>query len=150
MMAIIREIRKEEINSLVELCEAHAAYEKAAYFDKEERSVRLAHHLFKDSPSLYCFVAVVNDEMVGYTSYSLEFSTWEAGYYVHMDCLFVTDRYRGNKIGEQLVNKIKEESKLKGIRQIQWQTPDDNVHAIRFYDRIGGVKKKKYRYSLVL
>jgi hypothetical protein len=40
-----------------------------------------------------------------------------------------------------------EGGKLK-CNHIQWQTPDFNKRAIKFYERIGGISKSKERYFL--
>jgi len=53
-----------------------------------------------------------------------------------LDDLFVTPEYRGRKIGEKLINKIKEISKSKGWNLVRWITRDDNTRAKSLYDRV--------------
>ena len=53
-----------------------------------------------------------------------------------LDDLFVTPEYRGQKIGEKLINRIKEISKSKGWNLIRWITRDDNTRAKSLYDRV--------------
>ena len=53
-----------------------------------------------------------------------------------LDDLFVTPEYRGRKIGEKLINRIKEISKSKGWNLIRWITRDDNTRAKSLYDRV--------------
>ena len=53
-----------------------------------------------------------------------------------LDDLYVDPKYRGQKIGEKLINKIKEISKSKGWNFVRWITRDDNVRAKSLYDRI--------------
>ena len=77
-----------------------------------------------------------------------QFSTWDAQYYVYMDCLFMQEAARGFGIGEKLVNKMKEESRKSGCDLIQWQTPEFNERAIKFYKRIGAASKSKERFYL--
>ncbi len=55
---------------------------------------------------------------------------------------------RGYGIGVQIMDKIKEESQKMGCNLIQWQTPDFNTGAIRFYKRIGATSKFKERFFL--
>ncbi len=146
------EIRKplvNEMSQLIELCALHAAYEKYD-FTIEGKTEKLSAFLFSDVPPLQCYIALVDGEMVAYTTFSKQFSTWQAMHYVHMDCLFVLESHRGRVIGEMLVNKVKEATKEMGCNQIQWQTPHDNVRAIKFYHRIGGKAKQKLRYSLTI
>ena len=53
-----------------------------------------------------------------------------------LDDLFVDPKYRGQKIGEKLINKMKEISKYKGWNLVRWITRDDNVRAKSLYDRV--------------
>jgi GNAT superfamily N-acetyltransferase len=65
-----------------------------------------------------------------------------------MDCLYLIDSCRGIGIGKLLFDRIKEESKKLDIKEIQWQTPNFNTRAIKFYDRTGAHSKSKERYFL--
>ena len=65
-----------------------------------------------------------------------------------MDCLFIKEFVRGYGLGEKLVNKIKQEGKKLRCDLIQWQTPDFNIRAMKFYRRIGAVSKSKERFFL--
>ena len=53
-----------------------------------------------------------------------------------LDDLFVDPKHRGQKIGEKLINKMKEISKSKGWNLVRWITHDDNVRAKSLYDRV--------------
>ena len=65
-----------------------------------------------------------------------------------MDCLFLTEESRGYGIGEKMMNVIKLEAKKLNCSLIQWQTPNFNTRAIKFYNRIGRISKTKERYFL--
>ncbi|MEP5913610.1 MAG: GNAT family N-acetyltransferase, partial [Flavobacteriaceae bacterium] len=77
-----------------------------------------------------------------------QFSTWDSDFYIYMDCLFMTEESRGFGIGEKLINKIKLEGVKNQCTHIQWQTPDFNKRAIKFYNRIGAESKSKERFFL--
>jgi len=143
----LRPARPDDIGALVELCAEHAAYEQAEY-SPEGKAARLAAHLFKPEPSVHCLVAEANGQVVGYATYSKEFSTWDAGHYLHMDCLYLKDTHRGLGIGEEIVKRIADEARKLGISLLQWQTPDTNTRAIRFYQRLGATAKAKLRMYL--
>lgn len=143
----IRKPLQSEMNQLIELCALHAEYEKYD-FVKEGKAEKLGAYLFSENPPMQCYVAIVDGEMAAYTTFSKQFSTWQAMHYIHMDCLFVLENHRGKVIGEMLVNKVKDYAKESNCTQIQWQTPHDNVRAIKFYHRIGGKAKQKLRYYL--
>ncbi len=146
---VIRFAKESDLPKLVNLCKLHAQFEKSEY-ELEGKEELLKDHLFSERPSLYCLVAEHNQKLIGYTSYMKQFSTWDAGYYIYMDCLFLTEESRGFGIGERLINQIKEEAKKMDCSLIQWQTPKFNIRAMKFYDRIGASSKTKERYFLAL
>lgn len=145
----IRFVEREDLNQVIDLCRAHALYEQSDYSDAGKQD-GLLRDLFSTIPKLYCIVAEVGANLVGYATYMKQYATWEAGEYVYMDCLFVAESVRGQRIGEQLVERIKEESLKMGCSLIQWQTPDFNTRAIKFYNRIGATSLSKERFFLEL
>lgn len=144
---ILRFAKRSDVADIVQLCAQHARYEKADY-EAANKAEKLAKHLFAQSPSLYCLVVEQEGELIGYATYMKQFATWDADYYIYMDCLFMTEAARGFGIGEQLVNRIKEECRKLQCTHVQWQTPDFNERAITFYHRIGATSKSKERFFL--
>lgn len=143
----IRKATLEDLHVLVELCAEHAEFEHAEY-SPLGKAERLREHFFGTLPSAFCLVAEVDKTLAGYATYSKEFSTWDAGFYIHLDCLFLRPSYRGYGIGEKLVEQIREEARRLGCTLIQWQTPKFNTRAIKFYERIGAKQKEKVRFYL--
>jgi len=146
-VSIIRFVEKTDLEALVQLCELHAAFEEAEY-DSVNKKDKLQEHLFSIRPSLRCLVVEKDKKLIGYATYMKQFSTWDAAYYIYMDCLFLTEDSRGLGIGEKLVLFIKQEASKSKCSHIQWQTPDFNKRAIKFYQRIGAKSKPKERFFL--
>lgn len=147
MKSSIRFVKREDMNQLIDLCEAHATYEKCIY-NRANKSEKLERDLFSKHPKLYCLVVESANRLIGYASYTVQYSTWDACEYIYMDCLFMTEEARGFGIGEQLVRRIQREGKISEISLLQWQTPDFNIRAIKFYNRIGASSKSKERFFL--
>ncbi len=84
--ATIRFAKETDLAVIVDLCHQHALYEKSEY-DKTGKQDKLKTHLFCDQPHLNCLVAEVNNEVVGYATYIKQFATWDADFYIYMDCL---------------------------------------------------------------
>ncbi|MDO7590808.1 MAG: GNAT family N-acetyltransferase [Flavobacteriaceae bacterium] len=143
----IRFAGKSDLDALVGLCELHAIFEQSEYSSVNKKQ-QLNTHLFTDQPSLFCLVVEYNQKLIGYASYMKQFSTWDAEFYIYMDCLFMEENSRGFGIGEELVERIKKEGIKMRCSHIQWQTPEFNKRAIKFYDRIGAQSKSKMRYFL--
>ncbi|WP_116788645.1 GNAT family N-acetyltransferase [Flavobacterium psychrotrophum] len=146
---IIRDCKETDLDKLVILCEKHAAYERAAYL-VEGKKERLQYALFSDNRQLNCLVVEVSGTIIGYATYTFDFSTWDAQKFIYLDCLYLEDEYRNYGIGAVLMDKVKQAGEANGCINMQWQTPDFNEKAIKFYKRIGGVGKEKMRFTLNL
>lgn len=147
MQPIIRPVLPEDLSALVQLCVEHAAYERSAY-DPVGKADALAKLLFAPGARLECLVVEEQGVLVGYASFSVECSTWDAAHYMHMDCLFLRPEARNKGLGRNLMAAIARRALHAGITRMQWQTPSFNVDAIRFYDRLGPLKKEKLRYFM--
>jgi GNAT superfamily N-acetyltransferase len=147
MESTLRYAELEDLVHLIGLCADHAAYEQSPY-DSSGKAERLGRFLFSDAPELFCLVVECEGAIVGYATFMKEFSTWDADYYVHMDCLFLREPYRHQGIGKRLIQRIVQFARHKGISRIQWQTPASNGAAIRFYDSLGATSLAKQRFFM--
>jgi GNAT superfamily N-acetyltransferase len=145
----IRNCEPSDLPKLVVLCQKHAEYEKAVFSPEGiENGLKMA--LFGDNPKLYCLVVAAKGTIVGYVSYTFDFSTWDAADFMYMDCLFLEEEARSFGIGNVLIEKLKQIATEKNCINIQWQTPQFNERAIKFYKRIGANGKDKVRFTLNL
>lgn len=145
----IRKCEITDLPKLVILCQKHAEFEQADY-DPEGKEEALKKELFNDSSKLFCLVVAVETEIVGYVTYTFSYSTWSAGDYMYMDCLFLEESARSFGIGEVLINTLKQIGKEKNCVNMQWRTPQFNERAIKFYNRIGAKGKDKVCFFLDL
>ncbi|MFJ3973991.1 GNAT family N-acetyltransferase [Streptomyces sp. NPDC090021] len=65
-----------------------------------------------------------------------------------MDCLYLAAAARGQGLGAALVDGVTGLARELGLEQVQWQTPEWNEGAIRFYDRLGAASDPEFRYTL--
>jgi len=142
----IRFVKEQDLDELLDLCEEHAIYEKAIYF-RENKKAALKTHLF-EKQTLFCTVIEKDSKLIAYSTYMKQFSTWDANFYIYMDCLFVKEEYRSLGLGKKLLQRLKEESQKLNCDLIQWQTPNFNTRAIKFYENIGALSKTKERFFL--
>lgn len=142
----IRKAIPGDVAELVKLCAKHAEFEKEKYH-KQNKAELLTAALFSQNPVLFCYVASNANSLIGYATYTREFATWDANFYIHMDCLFLKAEARGNGVGEALVKAIAVEAKSMDY-EMQWQTPAFNVRALKFYNRLGATAKCKTRLYL--
>ncbi|MCH9650601.1 MAG: GNAT family N-acetyltransferase [Deltaproteobacteria bacterium] len=144
----VRRLEEKDLPELVELCREHAAFEQAPWVEKE----RLAglRDLFLTSDDSRCWVLDAPDELAGFASASLELATWDAQRYLHLDCLYLREAYRGQGLGLALVERVAQAALEMGAVNLQWQTPEWNDGAERFYRRLGAVPQRKLRFTLSL
>ena len=147
MNYVIEQPKRDQVYQILSLCVAHANFEKCEY-NPEGKQKRLSKAIFSKEPRLHCRVAVVDGKYVGYITWMKQYSTWDATEYLYMDCLFLEDMYRSQGIGVALVNEMKNFGKKSAINLIQWQTPDFNTRAIKFYRKIGAISLSKERFFL--
>ena len=82
----IRFAQKKDLPQIIDLCEEHAAYEKAEYNPKN-KSELLSNSIFGQNPVLNCLVAENDNGIIGYATFMKQFSTWDANFYIYLDCL---------------------------------------------------------------
>jgi GNAT superfamily N-acetyltransferase len=143
----IRKSRPSDIDEIIKLIDEHASYEGEQY-DSNGMAEKLSSFLFCENPPLHCLIAESENDILGYATYMFEFSTWDAGYYVHMDCLYLKSSARGTGIGKALINEILKRTEENNCNLMQWQTPVLNKRAISFYYGIGAIAKEKLRMYL--
>lgn len=146
-MANIRAVELNDMPAVIELCALHATYE-GARFSKHGKQQKLATAFLHEPQSAYCLVAEIDHQIVGYATATKEFSTWDADYYLHMDCLYIKEQHRGGGLGRRFIEKIKDLATSLGCAQVQWQTPSDNSQAIAFYHAQHAHSKDKKRFFL--
>ena len=147
MEYLVRACKEDDIPAVVTLCAKHAEYEGAAY-SPEGKAAGLRALLFGDHPVLFCLVVEWGNDVVGYATYTFDYSTWSAARFLYMDCLFLEPAFRGLGIGEAVMKQLVDISRTNDCVNIQWQTPDFNERAIAFYKRIGATGKNKVRFYI--
>ncbi|WP_223598543.1 GNAT family N-acetyltransferase [Chryseobacterium sp. GVT01B] len=141
----IRFAEEKDLTSIIELCKAHAHYERSS-FKEENKKKLLSKHILNPDSNIKCLIAESDTEIIGYATFFKQFSTWDVGYYIYVDCLFLKDSARGKGTGKQIMELIRVFSKEEGCSVIQWQTPNFNTRAIKFYSQLGAERKSKERF----
>ena len=98
---------------------------------------------FSDHAQFGAIVADKAGQLVGFASFTWNYSIWLGGKYMNIDDVFVDGGHRGLRIGEQLMLKAKELCADAGGIRLRWEVESDNRAAIRFYERLGAVVRTK-------
>jgi GNAT superfamily N-acetyltransferase len=144
---VIRPPGPGDVDALVELCAAHAAWEQAPY-DPSGKAARLGGMVLGTAPRIACLVADGGGALVGYATWTYDASTWDAREFAYLDCLYLNETHRGRGLGRALLARVARAALAAGCIQVQWHTPEFNDPAIRFYARTGAGRKTKIRFFL--
>lgn len=98
----------------------------------------------KTPPDFHCIVAEDNDEIAGMLVYYFLPYTTQNRPAIYMKELYVNDKYRGQKIGEQLMNALKKEAQINDCGVIKWTVAPWNEGGKRFYERLGAKENTEW------
>ena len=142
MEVTIRPARPEDVPAMLELVRELAVFEK----EPEAVTVTEAEMLdagFGEKPVWWGWVAEVDGQsavgsgqLVGIAVCYERYSTWR-GRVGYLEDIVVTDRVRGQGVGEKLFKACAAECVRRGYHHLTWQVLDWNEGAIRFYKRLG-------------
>ncbi|MFN7044143.1 MAG: GNAT family N-acetyltransferase [Flavobacterium sp.] len=132
---IVRKATKNDMPSVLELIQ------ELATFEKEPDAVvvtvdDLIRDGFSENPLFQCFVAEVENEIIGMALYYHRYSTWK-GKTIHLEDLVVRESKRGTGAGFALYKEIIKQGKAENVRRIEWNVLDWNTPAIDFYEKSG-------------
>ena len=130
----IREIKLKDKNQWEKLYRGYADFYKVEMNDKILQT--LWNWLHDKNHEVDGIVYEVDDKIVAFAHYRRMPSPLRGQNIGFLDDIFVEPEYRGKKIGEKLINRIKEISKSKGWNLVRWITRDDNIRAKSLYNRV--------------
>ncbi len=122
--------------------------QELAIFEKEPKAVELTlaeltTEGFGPNPLFYCFVAEMDQKIVGTAICYYRFSTWK-GRSVHLEDLIVTKSMRRQGIGNSLYKEVLAFANRHGVRRVEWAVLDWNTPAIEFYEQSGATLLKDW------
>jgi GNAT superfamily N-acetyltransferase len=135
MSITIRKATTTDMSSVLELIKELATFELEpdAVIVTEADLIRDA---FGENPLFYCFVAELNQEIIGMAVYYYRYSTWK-GKTIHLEDLIVKQAHRGTGAGSLLYQKVLQQGLIENVQRMEWAVLDWNIHAIDFYKKSG-------------
>jgi GNAT superfamily N-acetyltransferase len=99
--------------------------------------------------NMKCAVALDDGVIVGFTTYSLQNSTWSENGHCYLEDLFVDSTVRGKGVGRALIEYVKSYAIKNKCSRLYWNTDEDNATARRLYDTYTLESgKRQYRIAL--
>jgi ribosomal protein S18 acetylase RimI-like enzyme len=92
---------------------------------------------FNQEMNIYCYAAKDKDgKWLGLIHFRKYLRPIKAGAGIFIDDLYVDDDYRGQHIGQQLIQSVKDYAVTQELPIIRWITAEDNQIARKLYDKI--------------
>lgn len=92
---------------------------------------------FGDQPHFRALIAEIDSRFAGMCLYFPIYSTWMGRPGAYVQDLFVAEKFRGLKIGEELLRRLARAVRDQGGTYIELVVDTGNIGAQRFYERIG-------------
>ncbi len=139
----IRLAKKEDAYSILELIRELATFEKEpdAVIINEDY---LVENGFSENPSFTCYIAELENEIVGMALFYYRFSTWK-GKTIHLEDLIVKQNKRSLGVGKALYKKVLEFAQKQKVKRVEWVVLDWNENAITFYENSGAIVLDDWR-----
>lgn len=106
--------------------------EFARLYKAEDKLTLTKEQLIKDRDLFECRVAVIDDQVIGFSTFFVAYYTW-VGKAIYLDDLFVTESYRSRGIGDALLDDVINEAKRTDCKRVVWQVSEWNKKAQKFY-----------------
>ncbi len=137
MSILIRPARPGDEAAITAMIHQLAAFERAPEeCTATESQLRTA--LFGDSPVAFCHLAEVDGDVAAMALWFRNFSTWDAVAGIHLEDLFVRERFRRRGLARALLATLARECVNNGYSRLSWSVLDWNTGAIALYDAVGG------------
>jgi GNAT superfamily N-acetyltransferase len=99
----------------------------------------LTRNLFAEQPAVFCHIAEIDGEAVGFALWFVNFSTWVGKHGIYLDDLYVRPAARGAGVGTALLQTLARIFVDRGYDRLDWWVLDWNEKAIGFYRSIEAI-----------
>lgn len=135
-MTPIREARRDDVPTILQLIHDLAVYEKEP--DAVRNTVEgLEEALFGPSPRIFAHIAEDDGGIQGFALWFLNYSTWEGVHGIYLEDLYVRPEARGSGYGKALLRNLAAIAAERGYARVEWSVLNWNEPSIRFYRSLG-------------
>ena len=113
-----------------------AEYERLSHV-VEATEFDIARDLFGPAPRIFCDIAEVAGEPVGFALWFYNYSTFKGRAGIYLEDLFVLPQARRCGAGKALLRRLAQRCVREGLGRLEWAVLDWNAPAIGFYDKLG-------------
>jgi GNAT superfamily N-acetyltransferase len=120
-----------------------AEYERLGH-EVEATVEQIGTQLFGENPKVFCEIAELDGEPVGFALWFYTFSTFQGRHGIWLEDLYVDHETRGKGIGKALLAHLARRCVDEGLGRFEWWVLDWNEPAIEFYRSQGAVMQDEW------
>jgi GNAT superfamily N-acetyltransferase len=141
---LLRPAERRDLPAIAGLIAELAEFENLTHL-LQATPEKLEPHLFGAKPVVECTVGEIDGEVVAFALYFTNFSTFLAKPGLYLEDLYVKPAHRGTGLGQALLLHLARVAVERDCGRFEWSVLDWNVHAIRFYERMGATVLPDWR-----
>jgi GNAT superfamily N-acetyltransferase len=130
----VRAIERKDRAQWEPLWRAYLVFYRAQWSD-EVANTTFA-RIFDPLEPVHALVAERGGELIGFTHYLFQRSTWLLNSQCYLQDLYVEEATRGAGLGRALIAGVVEAAKGAGAARVYWNTHETNAVARRLYDAV--------------
>jgi GNAT superfamily N-acetyltransferase len=130
----VRAIERKDRAQWESLWRAYLVFYRAQWSD-EVANTTFA-RIFDPLEPVHALVAERGGELIGFTHYLFQRSTWLLNSQCYLQDLYVEETTRGGGLGRALIAAVVDAAKQAGATRVHWNTHETNAVARRLYDSV--------------
>ena len=135
---VVRPATRDDVPLILTMIRELAEFERSLH-EVQATEALLTENLFAEQPAVFCHIAELDGEVVGFALWFINFSTWVGKHGIYLDDLYVRPTARGTGVGTVLLQTLARICVDRGYDRLDWWVPDWNEKAIGFYRSIGAI-----------
>ena len=135
-MFTIRPTNIHDTPSILFFIRELASYEKLLH-EVTATEKQLQETLFGKNPQAEVILGLEKETPIGFALFFPNYSTFLGRSGIHLEDLFVLEKYRGKGCGKALLKEVARIAVQRHAGRLEWNVLDWNLPAIQFYKHIG-------------
>jgi GNAT superfamily N-acetyltransferase len=140
----LRRATEADLDTIIELVHALAAYEREPEAVRLERDEFRAHLFGPRSYAEVILAETPEGASAGFALFFHNFSTWEGKPGIYLEDLFVRPELRGHGYGKALLVELARLAVERGCARLEWSVLDWNEPSIQFYKALGAEARDQW------
>lgn len=141
----IEKVAEKDVPAIVALLREFAEFEQLGHVC-EVTEETLVDAMFGPGAFVGGLMAFYGDAPVAYALFYPYFASFRGQRGIYLEDIFIRAEYRRHNVGEKMLREIARMAKAAGSTRIDFQVLENNLPAIRFYEKHGAVRDETERH----